>query len=437
MADPPITILNVNDDLAAAYVLSRILRQAGFAVVDAENGLEALRLAQAGPDLIVLDINLPDIDGFEVCRRLKAAAETAQIPVLHVSADRVAANDRAHGLEGGADGYMTQPVEPAELIATVRALLRLTRAEHRARLAAQEWESVFSAIGDSVCLIDDFNRIRRCNRALSELLSLPPEDILGRDFTAVMAHCFPDAAFPTPHAAAFLTRRIVQEVQAGGRWLRVSMEPLPRTIGDKSLATVVVLVDITESKEAVLRQRSFLRDILASVTEGQLHLCFTQNDLPARLPPLIEPLGLTRQTVRTLRLNIRQATVEQHFPRDRSQDLETAVGECAMNAVVHAGEGVGQICCDAGRTIQVWLEDRGEGIAMDRLPQATLERGYTTAGSLGHGFYLMLKTVDRIHLLTGPDGTTVVLEQDYEPVAPSWLNRGSPEELADASLAGG
>ena len=71
-------------------------------------------------------------------------------------------------------------------------------------------------------------------------------------------------------------------------------------------------------------------------------------------------------------------------------------------------------------TVQVWIEDCGKGIDMNNLPRATLERGWTTAGSLGHGFWLMLQTIDHVYLLTGPTGTTVVLEQDKVAPIPAW-----------------
>ena len=84
-----------------------------------------------------------------------------------------------------------------------------------------------------------------------------------------------------------------------------------------------------------------------------------------------------------------------------------------MNAVVHAGGGGAVVGADHERgLVQVRIEDRGKGIAIDQLHRATLERGYTTAGTMGHGFWMMLKTADRLWLFTTPNGTTVVLEQE-------------------------
>src|SRR5262245_2909104 len=100
------TILNVDDNEAGRHATSRMLRKARFQVTEAESGAAALRLAREGPDLIVLDVNLPDHDGFEVCRRLKADPATAAIPVLQLSGSFIQSLDRVRGLESGADGYL-------------------------------------------------------------------------------------------------------------------------------------------------------------------------------------------------------------------------------------------------------------------------------------------------------------------------------------------
>src|SRR6266446_673676 len=140
------TILYVDDDEVNRYAFSGIFREAGFVVREAATGREALRLAAGKPDLVVLDVNLPDINGFEVCRRIKAHPGTRSIPVLHISACYVTSTDKVHGLEGGADGYLTKPVEPQELVAHAHALLRIHEAEARARAVARQWQATFDAI---------------------------------------------------------------------------------------------------------------------------------------------------------------------------------------------------------------------------------------------------------------------------------------------------
>jgi serine phosphatase RsbU (regulator of sigma subunit)/DNA-binding NarL/FixJ family response regulator len=128
-------LLVVDDDEAKRYIIATWLRRAGHAVTEVETGHEALAHVAAA-DLVLLDVNLPDISGFEVCRRIKADPQTAAIPVIQVSATAVNVADRAHGLTQGADAYLIEPAEPEELLATVAAALRYSRARQRAERSA-------------------------------------------------------------------------------------------------------------------------------------------------------------------------------------------------------------------------------------------------------------------------------------------------------------
>ena len=127
-------ILNVDDSDGARYAKSRILKRAGFKVIEASNGGDALlRARQDRPNLILLDVKLPDINGLEVCRQLKAGAETNTILVLQTSASCIGTADKIRALDGGADNYLVEPIEADELIANVKALLRLGRVERALR----------------------------------------------------------------------------------------------------------------------------------------------------------------------------------------------------------------------------------------------------------------------------------------------------------------
>ena len=136
------TILNVDDNTANRYVKSRVLRAAGFSVVEAGTGNDALRLAnERNPDLVLLDVRLPDISGIDVCRQLRGAAQTQGIPVIQISATHLTAQDEAQALNAGADIYLFEPVGPQELASAVRTLLKLHAAEReRAGLLAQARE---------------------------------------------------------------------------------------------------------------------------------------------------------------------------------------------------------------------------------------------------------------------------------------------------------
>jgi len=127
---PAMCILVVDDNPSGRYATSHILKSVGWNVLEAGTGGSALEiLSREKVDLVVLDVNLPDIDGFEVCRLMRLNVQCVRIPVIHLSATFVSDHDQIHGLEMGADGYLIHPVEPPVLIATVKAFLRARQAE--------------------------------------------------------------------------------------------------------------------------------------------------------------------------------------------------------------------------------------------------------------------------------------------------------------------
>lgn len=146
-----VTILNVDDNEAGRYATTRILRAAGFDVIEAGTGGEGLDAARSeGPDLIILDVHLPDRSGFDVARDLRADQTTSSIPILQMSAAYRDPQDRVRGLDEGADAYLTQPVTPKELVATVRALLRMRRAERELRESEQRLHALVEGTADLV-----------------------------------------------------------------------------------------------------------------------------------------------------------------------------------------------------------------------------------------------------------------------------------------------
>ena len=153
-------ILHVDDHENHRYTVSRLLRRAGFDVLEAATGEEGLQQALKMPDLVLLDVRLPDISGIEVCKTIKQRWPTTV--VLQTSATFVTAGDRVRGLEGGADAYLVQPIDPDELVAAVRALLRLHQTEERLRLLNESLER----------RIDERTReLREANASLSEQIA--------------------------------------------------------------------------------------------------------------------------------------------------------------------------------------------------------------------------------------------------------------------------
>jgi signal transduction histidine kinase len=127
-------ILNVDDNEALRYAKTRVLKAAGFTVFEAGTGQEGLELMRrVHPHLALLDVKLPDMNGIDLARIIKSDPIFGHTLVLQTSATFVDGDDRVRALEGGADSYLVEPVEPAELIANINALLRLRRAEDKVR----------------------------------------------------------------------------------------------------------------------------------------------------------------------------------------------------------------------------------------------------------------------------------------------------------------
>ena len=108
-------------------------------MIESETGAEALRVVKEfQPSLVLLDVKLPDTSGFAVCEAIKADPATVHIMVLQISAMYLSSNDRASGLERGADSYLTEPVEPAELLGAIKALLRLYERDQEKRFLLRQ-----------------------------------------------------------------------------------------------------------------------------------------------------------------------------------------------------------------------------------------------------------------------------------------------------------
>jgi PAS domain S-box-containing protein len=246
---PSATILNVDDDDAARYATTRVLRAAGYEVIEAANGRDTLRLAKRNPDLVVLDVNLPDIDGFEVCRRIKSDPTTSMIPVVHLSATYQDENSKVTGLESGADGYLTHPVEPKVLVAYVRALLRTREAEAHVTAAARQWGVTFDAMNDDVCLVDKKQKILRCNAAMTKLLRKPHSEIIGSHcWEVVHGTTAPVDECPFRHMMENGTREEFV-FWKGDRCLHHAVDPVIDEAGRVNGA-VQIFSDITERKRA-------------------------------------------------------------------------------------------------------------------------------------------------------------------------------------------
>jgi CheY-like chemotaxis protein len=352
-------LLLVDDQPMNLAALKAVLEPLGHELVTASSGREALKhLLHDEFALILMDVQMPEMDGFETSRLIKEREKSRHVPILFLTA---IGDDQQYAQQAysvGAVDFIPKPFNAYVLSSKVTVFVDLYK--HRIRNALQA------------------ELLRESQRRETELRQTLREQAL---------------------------------IQAHAR----------------------------EVEEMARKQRRFLKEMLSSLTEGRLRLCDTRNELPAPLPPYSDPIPLSRPTLRQIRHQAADFAQQAGWSPDRLNDFITALGEATMNAVVHGRNGMGRIHADpATGTIQVWVRDEGGGIAEESLHRATLEKGFTTAGTLGHGFFMMLRTADRIWLLTGKTGTTVVLEHDRTPPAPAWLQDYAPGlSLPAADMPGG
>jgi PAS domain S-box-containing protein len=258
------TILNVDDTISSRYTKSRMLRQAGFSVIEAGSGGEALRLVREQmPQLVLLDVNLPDMSGIDVAKRIKSDPVTRAIPIVQISATYVTEHDQVVGLEGGAEIYLTEPLQPQELATVVRVLLRLHSTERGLLQSEARWRSFVESNIVGVVILDE-DRLIEANAAFLNMLGFTLEDIRERRVT------WRDI---TPPESLELSERAFQELRTNGTVAPFEKEYLRKDggrvwvtlgaamLGDGESRWMCFVLDISERKRAASdRETAFERE---------------------------------------------------------------------------------------------------------------------------------------------------------------------------------
>ena len=205
MTNTPL-ILIVDDNRQLQRVTVRVLSQAGYRTCTADDGQAALRLARSEkPDLILLDVVLPDISGLEVCQQLKADPALAGCFIVMLSSTRIDSPSQIEGLEGGADGYMARPIPSDELLARVRGLLRLKHTEDRLRDSEARYRAVAHSATDAIISADSAGNIVGWNPSAERLFGYTESEVSGQPMTLLLP-----ASYHDEHLAG------MARVQAGG-----------------------------------------------------------------------------------------------------------------------------------------------------------------------------------------------------------------------------
>ena len=278
------TILNVDDQEPGRYARRRMLERAGYRVIDANCGVDAWRvLENVRPQLVLMDVNLPDISGFDLCRRIKSRPELADIMVLHVSASRVSGTDRAVGLEVGSDGYLIEPIDEKELHAAVRSLLRLRERQQenegllaRLRRSEELFRGLFEQAAVGMCVVGSDGRLLRVNDKLCSITGRAEHDLMKQELRD-LTH--PDDRAEHESQVGTLLLGGISEVSLEQRLMRPDGDTIWVTVtlsiqwdaGGRIQSLIGVIEDIDAHKRAELELRTHTaRQQLLSKTMDQL-----------------------------------------------------------------------------------------------------------------------------------------------------------------------
>ena len=264
-------ILIVDDQIDALRGVSRIMRGAGYETFEASNGTDCLKLAaEHKPDLILLDVVLPDIDGMEVCKRIKSDPETADIYVILLSSIHTESDSQAKGLEYGADGYIARPIPNRELVARVKSILRLKITENRLRASEEKYRNIFNIAGVGMYRSRlDGSEILDVNDKFLQILIQTREDVIGKPSAIVWAD---------PHER----KKLVRSINTDGKVDDVEIKLLTSQGQERTCLNSVRLypdegiiegyiVDITDRKrmeENILASEQRLRAVTESAFDA-------------------------------------------------------------------------------------------------------------------------------------------------------------------------
>ncbi|MCX7856998.1 MAG: PAS domain S-box protein [Deltaproteobacteria bacterium] len=281
-------ILIVDDRDEARYLLETILKSQGYVVIPARNGIEALsRMNSESIDLVITDILMPDMDGFELIRRMRGNENLKGIPVIVYTATYTGPEDENFALKIGANRFLQKPTEPDELIKVVKDILEkketsipaeIGEAEalkafserliRKLEIQTERWKNTFESILDGIAIVSPDGTILECNKAMNEILGKKAQEIIGNKCYKVI-HGTDEHIEGCPLVKSLTTRkRETMELPDQDRFYMVMVDPI-FGLGGNIESFVHILRDVTEEKkrEKALRESEeryhFISDLIS------------------------------------------------------------------------------------------------------------------------------------------------------------------------------
>lgn len=395
-------ILVVDDMESNRYVVATWLRRSGYHVIEATTGAEALAIASAqSVDLVVLDINLPDMTGYEVCEQIKAQKNGGAVPVLHVSATAIAPADRSEGLRRGAEGYLVEPIEREELLASVQALLRGAEAQRAAsRLAGR-----LRQLNDATLAVNGATSIERL------ISTIAREASWLFDAIAVVALVIEDIGVrvtAAPHAEP-----------STGTWKTETVDAMRRLAATHTVVPASSLGALAEISKA----QSYLAAELTDPNGHRGVLLIGVGDGPGRSPILedtdVALLGQFARAASTAIANMHSYNIERRIALTLQRHLlpaalpaipglDVAVRyEASTEHAAVGGDFYEIFSVDAGRVVLAIGDVVGHSLEAAAV-MAQLRTGIRSYALDGHGPAPTLDRLNRLLLQFHPDYTATV-----------------------------
>ncbi len=273
-------ILVVDDELDNLKILNLYLKQKGYEALLCQYPLQAIDLIiKEKPDLIILDIMMPELDGFSLCRQIKTDSRISDIPVIFLTARYLDKKDLVEGLSIGAIDYITKPFDENELFARINAALRVRKAEKELKQERDFLNTIINSVGSDILIIKDDLTVDLANKSFLTRRNIKLADIKGKkcyDFTFGKDFCLKSGECPSEKSFSGTPHKDIIEINngSGTRYINISSYPI-YDIDGKVRKIVEIQEDITGEilKEKHIQQINILlENLISRMSEGLIFI---------------------------------------------------------------------------------------------------------------------------------------------------------------------